>query len=81
MYLNDITYSPNGKLLASGGHDGTVRLWNTADHGPVMTLRGHAGPVDAVQFSPDGKTLASSGVDDFTVRLWDVSAFGGANPR
>src|SRR5262249_31299077 len=77
-YLNDLSFSPNGKLLASGRHDGTRRLWDTSDHSPVTTLRGHEGALAPVTSSPDGKTVASGGINDFTIRLWDVSAFGGA---
>ena len=57
-------------VVASGGQDGTVRLWDVArgrEIGDPMT--GHVGAVRAVAFSPDGQTIASGG-DDRTVRLW-----------
>ena len=65
-----LAYSPNGKLLASAGHDGTVRLWDTTTSRAIHILHGHAREVTGVTFSPDGKTLASCG-RDHTVRLWD----------
>ena len=67
-----MAFSPDGKTLASGSDNGTVRLWEVdqPEMAPVVLL-GHEQGVLAVAFSPDGKTLAS-GSDDGTVRLWAV---------
>jgi WD40 repeat protein len=63
--------SSDSKRLASGGDDGTVRLW-TPDTGVLLrVLLGHGQGVKCLAWSPDGKRLASGG-DDHTIRLWEA---------
>ena len=76
--VTSVAFSPDGKLLASGGLDGTVRVWNAATRQPVgAPLHASAQGVTWVAFSPDGKLLASGGANG-TVRLWHRSLFADA---
>ena len=70
--VDRVAFSPNGRTLASGGNNNTVRLWDVDTQKEIGTLEGHAGRPDSIFFSPDGRTLASRD-DDNSLRLWDVN--------
>ncbi|MEH1931235.1 protein kinase domain-containing protein [Nostoc sp.] len=70
-----LAFSPDGKIIASGSFDKTIKLWNVGTGREIYTLQGHSSYVNSVAFSPDGKTLAS-GSDDKTIKLWDVTTGG-----
>ncbi len=66
-----VAFSPDGKTLASGSEDHTIRLWDLATSKEIHPLEGHQGAVRSVAFSPDRKLLATAG-GDHIVRVWDV---------
>ena len=69
--VRSVAFSPDGHVLASGGDDQTVRLWDIGAGQCLKILQGHTSNVGTVYFSSDGHVLAS-GSDDETIRIWDA---------
>ena len=65
------TFSPDGKLLATGGMDKLVKLWDTASGKMIRAMQGHSSYVYSIDFSPDGIQLIS-GSNDRALKLWDI---------
>jgi WD40 repeat protein len=68
--VNAVSWSPDGRRLATGSEDGTARIWDGQTGAEIAVLKGHAGPVQTVAWSPDGRRLATGSLDS-TARIWD----------
>ena len=70
-FIKSVCYSPDGKYIASGSDDKTVKIWEVETGRELRTLRGHSYDVNSVCYSPDGKYTASSSWD--SIKLWEVA--------
>ncbi|HEX5727750.1 MAG TPA: GTP-binding protein, partial [Longimicrobiaceae bacterium] len=66
-----IAWSPDGRLIATGSSDRTLRVWDALSGRLLRTHRGHTDRVLSVAFHPTGVTLATGGADR-TIRIWDT---------
>ncbi|MBX7104103.1 MAG: serine/threonine protein kinase [Gemmataceae bacterium] len=69
-FVSSVKWLSDGSRIATGSHDGTVRVWDGKSGQLIATLRGHTGPVYSVAWSPDGRRLISAGSG--MVRHWDA---------
>lgn len=68
-YVLSVAFSPDGKKLATGSLDNTIKIWDLKTGGVIQTLTGHTEYVKQVIFSPDGKQIASCSFD-YTAKVW-----------
>ena len=71
-FIVSLSFSPDSQILASGGKDTSIRLWDVDTGKQKKTLRGHADTVHNLSFSPNGSTLISVSEDN-SIYFWDVS--------
>jgi len=69
--IQQVSFSPDGKLFATAGSDKLVKIWRTDSGHLEKTLKGHRDKVNGVIFSPSGEVIASSSKDE-TIKTWDV---------
>jgi WD40 repeat protein len=72
-WVNTLAFSNDGRLLASGGNERWIIVWDMSNGLPVMTLEGHSDAVTSVAFSPDSRLLVSASKDK-TARIWDITS-------
>ena len=70
-WVVSVAWSPDGKHIASGSHDDTVKVWEVADGKELYTLQGHKNWVRSVAWSPNGRHIASGSLDK-TVKVWQL---------
>jgi WD40 repeat protein len=68
-----VAFNPDGKTLAAGITDKTIKVWDLATGNDIATLDGHSDNIGSVVFSPDGKTLASRRFGAKTIKLWSLA--------
>lgn len=69
--IHTLGFSPDGAVLACGGREHVIQLWNYPSGSHFAVLRDHTSSIYALAFSPDGAILASGGGDQI-IRLWDI---------
>ncbi|WOG84806.1 hypothetical protein DCAR_0103991 [Daucus carota subsp. sativus] len=69
--VNHVYFSPDGKWIASGSFDKSVKLWNGITGNFVAAFRGHVGPVYQISWSADSRLLLSCSKDS-TLKVWDI---------
>lgn len=71
-WVTAVAISPDAEIIASGGLDDSIKIWNRSTGALLRTLIGHSKPINCLSISPDRQILVS-GSDDDTIRLWHLA--------
>uniref|UniRef100_UPI0026236F64 WD40 repeat domain-containing protein n=1 Tax=uncultured Gimesia sp. TaxID=1678688 RepID=UPI0026236F64 len=71
--VSSVAFSPDGRLIASGSHDNTVKVWDAESGAQLVQMNGHKEAVNSVAFSHDGRRIVT-GSNDKSVRVWDAES-------
>ena len=69
-----VAFSLDGRMLAGGGYDGSIKLWDVASGALIGTMGGQTDLIDSVAVSPDGRTVAACGSRDKAITLWNIAS-------
>ncbi len=69
--INVVAWSPDGTMLASGGYDQTIQVWNATSGQHIATYHGHSNEIVSLAWSPDGKYIASCDDEDYSLHIWN----------
>jgi WD40 repeat protein len=67
-----VDFTPDGRIMATGGEEGLAKLWDVATHREIVRLKGHPKSVHGIAISPDGGRLATGGGGAEAIKLWDI---------
>jgi WD40 repeat protein len=73
-WVNCLAFAPDGRTVAAGYGDGTVKLWDTATYEVRSSFRAHGAGLRDLAYAPDGKALATTSWRGTSVRLWDTAS-------
>ena len=70
--VDSVSWSPDGKYIASSSNDNTIRIWNVTTSTCIYELIGHTDAIDLISWSPDGKHIVSGSSSNGTIRMWNA---------